>query len=315
MIDPHARTREYTGGETAQTAVSIACAAAATSPAGQVALLAAVNAAVRNHPTVYVQTPDAPSAAVNLGTVHAMLERLAGATSTSRVELVTRMPAGVPVIGVGPDVSADIFIHADRFTGGISDRGAPLGADPATVYGAALGAMLAAGEAFRQSIGVPGQLERSLSLWTLTPDINPTGPADIGPIDCGTIWLVGAGGVGSSIAWWLHLLGMTGRLVIIDHELIDTTNLNRTLGAFWATSGLAAQTPASKAALAATLIPGAEPFVDTWARWIASNQSPPDVLIPAANDLGVRADIATYSHPMALTGTTSRDWTAELHCK
>jgi molybdopterin/thiamine biosynthesis adenylyltransferase len=313
VSDPHARTREYTRGVVVHTPVGIACGDAAGSPAGQVALLSAVNAAVRNHPVVYVQCPDASSATKAPGTIHSTLDLLAGATSASRIEVVDRFPAGVPTIGIGGDVPAGLYTHADRFTGGISSQPAEIGPDPATEYGAALAAMLAAAEIFRRSIHLSGHPQRSLSLWTLQPENRTTGPADTEPIDCGTIWLVGAGGVGSSIAWWLHLFGLAGRLVIIDHEPIDPTNLNRTLGAFWATSGLPEGSPANKADLAARLTPGAEAFPGTWTAWTTHNNPSPDVLLPAANDLGVRAELATYSHPMALTGTTSRQWNAELH--
>jgi hypothetical protein len=54
-------------------------------------------------------------------------------------------------------------------------------------------------------------------------------------------------------------------------------------------------------------------FTNDWDSWAATDPSPPDIVIPAANDRGVRASVASYSHPMALTGTTSRQWTAELH--
>jgi hypothetical protein len=37
------------------------------------------------------------------------------------------------------------------------------------------------------------------------------------------------------------------------------------------------------------------------------------VILPLANDYGVRADIAAYSHPATLHATTSRNWGAELH--
>jgi hypothetical protein len=108
-------------------------------------------------------------------------------------------------------------------------------------------------------------------------------------------------------------LGVAGPWTIIDHDVVDDTNLNRCLGMFVRHLTSNSGEPARKADIAAELIPGGRSFPDTWDAWSATDPAPPDVVIAAANDLGVRGALATYSHPMAITGATSPNWTADLH--
>lgn len=310
--DAHTRTRDYTGGAVSDRRVTIVAGDAVASPGGQAALLGAANALVRNHPVVYVVTPDGPSALALAGQLSDLLEGIGQATDESRLEIVRSPPSETIKIGLGPDVHADVYLGADRFTGYIADTPSPVSEAPTTIYGGATAAMLAAGHVFRRTIAMPVGELRGMSMWTLEETIAGSGPATVDPLNLGGLWLIGAGGVGSSAAWWIQLFGHRGTGVVIDHDLVDITNLNRSLGMFYATTGLAEGEPKSKARLAADLI-GAKAFGETWEQWIAADPDPPDLLIPAANEYGVRSAIATYSHPMAFSGTTSRNWTAELH--
>lgn len=311
-IDANTRTRQYTGGAVSDVAVTIVAGDAVGTPGGQAALLGAANALVRNHPAVYVVAPDAESALVPTDRLSDLLARVGGATDESRLEMVLVPPVGAIRVGIGSDVQADLYVGADRFTGYTADTPSPISGASTSVYGGAIGAMLAAGQVFRRTVGMPVGPHRGMSMWMLEETLAGTGPDTVDVLDLSAFWLVGAGGVGSSAAWWMHLFGCCGTGVVIDHDLVDITNLNRSLGMFYGETGLAEGAPRMKAELAADLI-GAKPFTETWDAWIGADPAPPDVLIPAANEFGVRAAIATYSHPMALTGTTSRNWTAELH--
>ncbi|MGH3231597.1 MAG: ThiF family adenylyltransferase, partial [Streptosporangiaceae bacterium] len=162
-------------------------------------------------------------------------------------------------------------------------------------------------------MGLPAVLDRGISLWSLAPVGQPTGPADLGPVAVGSTWLVGAGAVGSCLAWWLQFTGVNGAWTVIDGDKADDTNLNRSLGLFAADAGLDGHETAMKAHAAAALIPGAVPYPHWWDDWAATDPAPPDVLIPAANEYGVRSAVAAYGHPATIHATTSRDWTAELH--
>ena len=72
-------------------------------------------------------------------------------------------------------------------------------------------------------------------------------------------------------------------------------------------------TPWAKADVAADLVEGATAFDGTWDDWMATDPPASELIVPAANEFGVRGLLASYGHPIALTGTTSLDWTAELH--
>ncbi len=306
-----ARTRQYTGGAVPAAPVGIDIGEAIHTAGGRLALLALANATVRNHPRVFVRAENVEQAG---DFTHDLLAEIAAATPTSRLDIVEKPPTGTPIIGIGSDcANATLYIGADRFTATVTNRAAALTDDPSTAWGAALAAMRAANHIFRGAIGLePPALER-LSLWTLEPATAATGPSEPGPIAAGSVWLLGAGGVGSSLAWWVRHFGGTDPWTIIDHDVVEDTNLNRCLGMFRRHLTSSNGAPAHKSDVAAELIPGARSFPDTWEAWVATDPAPPDVIIPAANDFGVRGQLATYSHPMAITGATSPNWTADLH--
>lgn len=307
-----ARTRQYTGGVVPAIAVGIDIGEAIHTTGGRLAVLALANAAARNHPRVLVRAEDVDHQTGDR--IHDLLAEIGTATPTSQLEIVESLPDDILTVGVGPDIErATVYVGADRFTSIVSDHRAALTEDASTAWGAALAAMRAANHLFRAAIGLEPPAFETLSLWTLGPASGPTGPSDPGPIAAGSVWLVGAGGVGSSLAWWAHHLGVSDPWTIIDHDFVEDTNLNRCLGMFRRHLTSNDGAPAAKSDVAAELIPGARSVSDTWGAWAATDPAPPDVIIPAANDLGVRSHLATYSHPMAITGATSPNWTADLH--
>jgi hypothetical protein len=306
------RTRQYTGGAVPATPVAIDIRDAIHTSGGRLAVLALANAIVRNHPRTFVRAADVRH---DTGvSVHALLQDIANATMTSHLEIVDALPDGIPTIGIGEDVDrAHVYVGADRFTGTIADHARRVTADPSTAWGAGAAAMRAANHVFRVAIGLEPPALGSASLWCFGPASDSTGPSDPGPISVGSVWLIGAGGVGSSLAWWVHHFGSIGSWTIIDHDRVDDTNLNRCLGLFARHLSSDQGRPALKSDVAADLIKGSRTFPETWDAWAATDPSPPDVLIPAANDFGVRGQLASYSHPLALTGATSPNWTADLH--
>ena len=218
-------------------------------------------------------------------------------------------------MGIGHDAgAATIYAGGARWTAHTNGtRPQPITADPSSALGAGLAVTLAAGYIFRAAIGLPAVADRGISLWALAPAAEPTGPVSFGPVAVGSAWLVGAGAVGSCLAWWLQFTGVDGAWTVIDGDIADDTNLNRSLGLFAAHTGTGGQEPVPKSDAAAALIPGAVSYPRWWEDWAATGPEPPDVLIPVANEHGIRPAIAAYGHPAAIQATTSRDWTAELH--
>jgi molybdopterin/thiamine biosynthesis adenylyltransferase len=313
------RTRRYTGGVEPTIAAGVATGpdTAATS-VGQVAVLSAVNMLARAHPAIVLDLPDTPlivSSPTGGATLAQACEQLAR-EANPRISLPATPCDRAPVlsIGIGEDTPrASVYAGGARFTARTGASPQTLSQDASTLVGSGMAVALAAGYVFRTALAMPAVIERSISLWTLQETSDSTGPDACGPVDIGEVWMIGAGAVGSGLAWWLHHAGVTGKWIIIDGDLVEVSNLNRSLGLFAHHAGLTGLPPALKAEAAAELIPGAHAFPHWWEDWAATDPASPDVLLPLANERTVRPAIAAYSHPATLHASTSPNWTAELH--
>jgi hypothetical protein len=101
--------------------------------------------------------------------------------------------------------------------------------------------------------------------------------------------------------------------VIVDGDLVELHNTNRSLGLLAADAGWPNSEPVNKAVAAARLL-GAEPFPGWYHQWLtAHDDTRPDLVLPLANDRGVRHAISQGGANLVLHATTSSNWTAELH--
>lgn len=295
-----------TGSDTAATRV------------GQIAVLSAVNMLARVHPVVVLNIPDvslivdSPVAGPTL--IDACFQLASAANPDVKVELCSER-CEVPLsIGIGADApAASVYAGGSRFTARTSATPQVLDEEPSTLLGVAMAVALAAGYVFRTAIAMPTVLNRSFSLWTLQETAEASGPGACGPVDVGDVWMIGAGAVGSGLAWWLHQIGVVGAWSIIDGDIVEASNLNRSLGLFAFHAGMTGLPSVPKAQAAAALIPGALAFPQWWDDWATTDPPSPDVLLPLANERAVRPTIAAYSHPAVLHASTSPDWSAELH--
>lgn len=317
--DRHARTLEYTGDRQPTGAAGITCSEdTASSPTGQWAILSAANLLARVHPEVHLAVPDASLVVPGPFGGTTLIEACHALAAAARSEVVVEhhvvLPPGILSMGIGADPGdATVYAGGLRWTARTDVRPVLISGDPSSLLGASMAVTLAAGIMFRKDIGLEVGCVRSFSLWTLAKTEDPTGPSACGPLDVGSVWMVGAGAVGSSFGWWLRQVGVVGTWTVIDGDDVDPTNLDRSLGLFEYQAGLAGERPANKADAVAGLIDGAEAFSHWWDDWVDEDRCSPDVLIPVANDFEVRAKIAAYSHPLTIHATTSRGWTAELH--
>ena len=313
------RTLRYTGGTQPTVPAGVASGPrTASSAVGQAAILSAVNMLARVHPGVILAFPDAslivPSP-LGGSTLLDACARLAGAASPDIEVTVARdVPLDVPGLGIGGDAGrASIYAGGARWTARTGGAPLEITAEPSSLLGVGLAVTLAAGFVFRAALGLPTRTDRAVSLWSLAGCEEPDGPGDLGPLDVGSVWLVGAGAVGSSLAWWLPFVRVEGAWTIIDGDVADETNLNRSLGLFAGDTGLLGGPPRAKSDAVVAWVPGALSQPHWWNQWCATDPPSPDVLIPVANEHGVRAAVAAYGHPAAIHATTSRNWTAELH--
>ena len=96
-----------------------------------------------------------------------------------------------------------------------------------TLRGYALAACLGAAAVFKATLGRT-VVSRELSAWNLREDMEAApGPDDLERLDVGSVLLVGAGAVGSALAYWLYSMGVGGEWTVLDADHIKLYNTNR----------------------------------------------------------------------------------------
>lgn len=314
-----ARTLQYTDGlQPLRTAAVTAGAATAEASTGQIAILSAAKMLARVHPALAICVPDVSLVSrcpLPGETLVDACETLARAANPDIMVTTCRSPpAGALSLGIGADSpAATIHAGAMRWTARTGAEPQQITPDASSLLGVAMSVSLACGAIFRIAIGLPTVVARSFSLWTLNSSNDATGPSRLDPLDVGSTWMIGAGAVGSALAWWLQYVGVIGSWTIIDADLVDETNLNRSLGYFASHAGLTGQPAAAKADATSALIASSTPAIGWWSDFIKDDPVAPDVVLPIANEHEVRPAIAAYGHPVVLHATTSPSWTAELH--
>ena len=313
------RTRSYTGGLAPTSPAGVSCAPdLAETFEGQASVLTAVNLLARSHPSILLRAPDVPlvrpSPFGGVSLVDACQRIVTGIDPANRFESVSSSTGDIPTMGLGAACGpATVHCGGRRWTAVVSSSSVETVPDRSSLIGLGLAVAQAAAAIFRLSLGMPVLLDSAISLWNLDQGDRPTGPSDLAAIDLGSVWLVGAGAVGSCLAWCVNLIGVRGHWVVIDNDVVKALNLDRSL-AFLAThTGEFGGTAAMKADVVAGLLDGATSLPKSWRDWAATDPPSPDVLFLAANEDGVRPAVAAYSHPAVLAATTSHNWTAELH--
>lgn len=183
--------------------------------------------------------------------------------------------------------------------------------------GAATAACLAAATLFRMTDDSFTFTPRRLNFVERTAD-DAAGTSSVsGPVDVGTVHVLGAGAVAHGLLYWLREIGVEGRWEIADGDMAEIHNTNRCLGmtaadAGWANGIQSKAGGTNKADVAARLI-GAKAHSNWYDESPLVDASRPDLLLPLANERNVRAAVASRGFPIVLHATTSANWTAELH--
>jgi hypothetical protein len=119
--------------------------------------------------------------------------------------------------------------------------------------------------------------------------------------------------VGSALNYWLAMVGVTGFWIIVDGDSVEVSNLNRQM-LFLADDSEYTGAPRPKAELAAARLGAPAVGYSGW--YDAEPQAMDgsyDVILPLANERGVRAALQARLPPLLLHATTSRQWQAQLH--
>ncbi len=319
------RTREYLGQEDAyleQPVVLRIGDDAADSPVGQLTAMATMNMVARVHRRVFLICPKVPLLAPRamLGaecgdhaTLSEAMESMAHAIDPF-LHLQLRAPMGsLPGVAVGAGGPGVIPWHVGTDGGlvRLAPASSPIVAGDGFSLGAPLAACIASAALFKQVVGKP-VLPLEVSAWSLTQGPEAArGPENLGPVDVGDVAMIGAGGVGSALAYWLRQSGIRGTWQVVDRDSVKLHNTNRSLGMVPADAGWPDGQCRPKAVVAGDLF-GAAP-IERWFDGLDHEHFRPDLILPLANERGVRALISQRGEPVLLHATTSLTWEAQLH--
>ncbi len=294
--------------------------------AGQVAALALINMLARVHRNLNITAPAAPLLARSLVPADNLQAALA-ATAVAinpfiKLDIaglpITGAPAVAPIsIGIGTQVphALDIYLGWDCGRGEIACVPTPGGGHPGDVLGAATAACLAATAAFRLAHGQPVRPVR-LNLAERTADSAAGTHTVLGPVDVGSVLVIGAGAVSQGLLYWLREFGVLGQWDIVDGDLAKLHNTNRSLATAAAEAGwphgVLTGPARNKVDIAAAMI-DADAHPQWYDEWVATQAVRHDIVLALANERGVRTAVASRGESLLLHATTSANWTAEFH--
>lgn len=288
---------------------SVAC-----SPAGQATVLALVNMLARIHRRLQLDVPHVDLLRPSL--VPAIRLDEAAASLAKAINPFIRLnglESSPYAIGLGPDAPTGLpwYAGADGQLAMVDRQPLPFQQADSLSLGACLAACLAAAAILRQVLG-HDQRPVHVSAWNLREGNSAArGPDLPGPVDVGNVLLVGAGGVGSCLAYWLREFGIVGNWHVLDGDEAILHNTNRCLGLLVRDTGWPDGSPRNKAAAAAELFCAFPHLV--WYDGFDHNSFKPDLILPLANERDVRHAVACRGEPVILHATTSRTWEAQLH--
>ena len=177
--------------------------------------------------------------------------------------------------------------------------------------GACMSSCIAASVIIKQLIGMH-LYSGKFSAWNLKEDSHVrTGPQCLDLLDVGSVFMIGAGGVGSCLVYWLRQSGYRGRWTIVDGDVVELHNSNRSLGILPSDAGWPDNEAKYKAQTAARLVDAS--YYNAWYDDIIEEAYHADLILPLANEKGVRNKISQRGDTILLHATTSKNWEAQLH--
>ncbi|HZK98324.1 MAG TPA: ThiF family adenylyltransferase [Caulobacteraceae bacterium] len=281
---------------------------------GQVAVITLANLLSRMSPSLSLGFPDValdPALPFQAQGLHAfVLGEMRGADPFGRFEARALRP-GDYAVHLGPEGPGWIT-HGSGWNAYIGPSSSPLPpAGSGNPFGAAFAAIMAAAAIFNPQFPETIAPRTADTFgWTAAP--GPKVPL-VRPDTLGSVWIVGAGSVGSAVAYFLALCGFRFDPLLIDMDIVKIHNLDRSpvftfedlrgpkveaVKRFLATAGLtAAVDPTSLRRSTA---------------WQTRQAGTPDLLVSAANEDNVRYDIEQGYPPVQVFGTTGKSWQATV---
>ncbi len=183
--------------------------------------------------------------------------------------------------------------------------------------GPAFAACVGVADAFKVATGQQEGLrihELALSLLNFERSTSPKLRAPLsGPVNIGNAQLIGVGSVGSAAIYLLRMIPLQGYLTLIDHDPVEIENLNRS--PLFGVSDI----DKSKVVVGAEYLTGhlpTEAFPGLYSDFIGARRRKPgdvDIVLPFANDYGVRYQIENNFPPLQVYGTTTPSWGINYH--
>ncbi|OGL15858.1 MAG: hypothetical protein A3F92_09440 [Candidatus Rokubacteria bacterium RIFCSPLOWO2_12_FULL_71_22] len=291
---------------------------AADSPTGHLLTVALVNQLARAHRRIAVigdlDRPLRCADHFGFGTLEAATIGLARAinpfidATTSR-----RGPDGEPLLTIGVAADADIRLGCNGWRAFIGD-GVNVDPRPTSGLGAALASCLGAAAAFHRLIGRDEMPTGSFSLWEHGRPSTADGPELLGPVNVGRVLQVGVGAVGCALDYWLGFFSFIGKWVIVDGDFIEVSNLNRQLLFLASDAGFPDCRRANKVETAVRRLDGC---ASASPRWYGDDETVVgatyDLVLPLANERGVRPALQSRAQTILLHATTTPNWKAIAH--
>ena len=210
-------------------------------------------------------------------------------------------------------VDRAVFVSAAGWMAGVSaKRPSPIAtAETGNSVGALAAACLGVAQVFKMALDVPaaslirdGIFDMFELDWADAPRVGPAPSTDIG-----RLLMVGAGAVGSSATYCMRMAGCEGQITILDKDVVEVSNLNRSPIFGRQTHGCA------KSAVVAAHLAGSALEATAhrlwWDEYIAQRDRSTlqfDVWLPLANERGVRSAMQHNVPPAMVHASTTLNW-------
>ena len=135
--------------------------------------------------------------------------------------------------------------------------------------------------------------------------VEPTAPDLPATIDLGTVRMVGVGSVGSAAAYFLKRLPVDCTIQLVDFDPVELVNLNRS-PLFTANHAIGGTLKVEATAEFLADHMDIRPFEGDYDAFTASNPEAADVVLPLANERGVRRSIQHDRPPLMVHASTGQ---------
>lgn len=281
--------------------------------AGQATVVVVANLLSRMTPSVSVGFGDTriqPTVRDSLTSLHEFLLKQMKGVDPNGSFNVTTFGDDDYRVHAGP-TGAPWVVHGSDWNAFVGEPPSPLASQrTSNPFGGAFAAVMAAAKIFIDVLPADvAPIAINLLKWTC--ELAECCPLINTRDSLGKLWFVGAGSVGSAIAYFLALAGVKFDATIFDGDSVKVENLDRSPIFRHEDVGESKAEVVTRFLRARGISATAEPtWLDQSEIWKQRQQGDPDILISAANERNVRYSIENLLPPVQIYGTTGTNWQA-----